>query len=563
MPRLSPALLGIGVLITAPAVAQDFIRGDSNEDGVVTMADSHRTLRYLFFPESGTFCGDAADFDNSGDFNITDPIKNMRYQVLNGSPPLSPFPQPGPDTGVNKYDAGTFPCTEYGGGEPVEDPAATIRILDSVVEGGADLEATILLAMSSSKRIAGYMAEIDAGGIIAPTQLSHDTDVSAGLFDLTGTLNTGFLGAATNPETDRLRIGFLSTFVGEVWIAPGESEVVLELTVCLDPATPPGEYPLALTAGELVEHESGRRIDPALIGGTLTIADPLPSGECSIERTTPTSKSQLDIVFELGESSGPPGSLVEVPFLVTTTDKAVTHGLNFSIDFDETALELVDVRTTLARPDGEPWRNEAFQADNSDAVPGSGSDEGYGTGRYSYSYWYGADEGFAFPTNEEFSALSLIFEIKADASLGTAEVAFRDGYDFCHVGGETTSCYPQGNRIVSGQAELSPHLVSSFVLVNGLINIVPDVTIFRRGDSNGDRAVDISDALNTLGYLFLGERRPACFDAADANDDGKLDIADPIDTLHHLFSGGGSLPPPSEEPGEDPTEDGITCAGIQ
>ena len=555
MARLSLAGLGLGVLLAAPASAQDFIRGDSNGDGVVTLADSHRSL-YYFFLGGEPLCEDAADFDNSGEPNISDPIKNLRYQVLNDPPPPSPFPGIGPDSGAPD----SLLCDDYGGGEPVEDPAATIRVLDEVVDG-EDLEATILLAVSSSKRIAGYLAEIDAGGVIAPTQVSHEAGtVSAGLFDLTGTLNAGFLAAATNPSTNRLRIGFLSSFLGAIWIAPGENEIVLEVNVCLEPGTPPGEYPLALTAGELVEYESGGRIDPELIGGTLTIAAPLPSEDCLIERTVPTSKSQLDIVFELGESSGPPGSQVEVPFLITTTDQARTQGLLFSIDFDETALELVDVTTALPRPDEQPWRYEKFQADNSDDVPGSGADEGYGTGRYAYSSFYGPESSMHFPTNEEFTALNLVFEIKPDASLGTAEVTFHDGYDFCVEGGGTINCFPVGNRLIAGQVELSPNLVSSFVLVNGLINIVPDVTIFRRGDSNGDRAVDISDALNTLGYLFLGDRRPACFDAADANDDGKLDIADPIGTLEHLFSSGGPLPPPSSEEGEDPTEDGLTCS---
>src|SRR5262245_55940031 len=49
---------------------------------------------------------------------------------------------------------------------------------------------------------------------------------------------------------------------------------------------------------------------------------------------------------------------------------------------------------------------------------------------------------------------------------------------------------------------------------------------FWRGDANKDGAIDLSDAINILGYEFLGN--PAtlpCLDAADANDSGELDIA--------------------------------------
>jgi hypothetical protein len=82
---------------------------------------------------------------------------------------------------------------------------------------------------------------------------------------------------------------------------------------------------------------------------------------------------------------------------------------------------------------------------------------------------------------------------------------------------------------------------------------------FRRGDSNGDRNVDISDAISALAFLFLGGIPPVCPDAADANDDGTVDISDSIGILNHLFLGG--LPPrvPFPDCGADPTIDGLGC----
>ena len=38
---------------------------------------------------------------------------------------------------------------------------------------------------------------------------------------------------------------------------------------------------------------------------------------------------------------------------------------------------------------------------------------------------------------------------------------------------------------------------------------------FRRGDSNDDGAVDVSDAITTLGVLFLGDGEITCRDAAE------------------------------------------------
>ncbi len=84
---------------------------------------------------------------------------------------------------------------------------------------------------------------------------------------------------------------------------------------------------------------------------------------------------------------------------------------------------------------------------------------------------------------------------------------------------------------------------------------------FRRGDSNEDKALDLSDAVSTLEYLFRGGRAPACPDAADANDDGRLDLSDAVYTLNALFLGGPQPPAPGTDGcGPDPTEDELsTC----
>lgn len=41
---------------------------------------------------------------------------------------------------------------------------------------------------------------------------------------------------------------------------------------------------------------------------------------------------------------------------------------------------------------------------------------------------------------------------------------------------------------------------------------------FRRGESNGDGEIDISDSLAILPHLFLDDSRLGCLDAADPND---------------------------------------------
>lgn len=70
---------------------------------------------------------------------------------------------------------------------------------------------------------------------------------------------------------------------------------------------------------------------------------------------------------------------------------------------------------------------------------------------------------------------------------------------------------------------------------------------FRRGDANSDGAVDVSDAVRMLMWLFQGGSAPTCLDTADANDDESTDIADPVYVLSYLVLGG----PPPPSPGPD------------
>ena len=67
---------------------------------------------------------------------------------------------------------------------------------------------------------------------------------------------------------------------------------------------------------------------------------------------------------------------------------------------------------------------------------------------------------------------------------------------------------------------------------------------FRRADINASGLVDISDAVATFSYLFLGGSSPGCMDAADSNGDGVVDISDGVNTLSFLFEGGRSIPDP-------------------
>jgi hypothetical protein len=83
---------------------------------------------------------------------------------------------------------------------------------------------------------------------------------------------------------------------------------------------------------------------------------------------------------------------------------------------------------------------------------------------------------------------------------------------------------------------------------------------FRRGDSNLDGQVDISDPVHVLLFLFAGGETPGCEDGADVDDSGAIDLSDAIFILNHLFRGGAAPPAPGPTGcGPDPSPDGLSC----
>jgi hypothetical protein len=79
-------------------------------------------------------------------------------------------------------------------------------------------------------------------------------------------------------------------------------------------------------------------------------------------------------------------------------------------------------------------------------------------------------------------------------------------------------------------------------------------TGFRRGDADGNGKLDLTDAISTLQFLYMGYTAPTCMDAADTDDSGKLDLTDAISSLQFQFMGGDPpAPPGSTTCGQDPT----------
>lgn len=540
------AALLLVLVASGQATAVDFLRGDANGDGGVSISDSHHVLNYLFLGGTEPECMEGVDTNEDTTVNIADSIKILQYLYLGGPAPDAPFPDVGPDP-QDKPDEENLPCDSYGNGSPLDDPAALLEVVDVAAPGGADRRAYITLAVSNSTSLAGYACSIlDGAGVIEEYDSStfEPTVFPRSLIGLDD--EGGFKWVRVTGG--RLDVAVINHLVWPQWIPPGESVPFVEVPVCLRPETVAGDYQFTLESAELVDAESGRAIYPSLADGTLTVlTDVEAEAPCS---EPPIPPEDIHILFKLEETTAEAGGEAAVPFVVKS-DRG-SQGFGFSVDFEEEVLQVTDILMLWERPDGTPYDLAVFEFNNANSNAGSaGLDEGFVVGVAVISL---TDSEAVLPPGEEVPVLEFRFAVSAEAT-GSTELVFEDG-------GQGTGG-PVNNRLIASGRDITPALASSFVFIDGKVNIIPDGSPFRhpflRADANADGLVNISDPQATLNYLFLGRGEPACHDAADSNDDGELNIADPIATLQVLFLGVGAVPPPFLGCGLDLTEDELAC----
>ncbi|MBI4584677.1 MAG: hypothetical protein HY717_11740 [Planctomycetes bacterium] len=95
-------------VVLEPLVDRPFIRGDSNCDGEVNLNDAMVILYYLFLGSSSISCEDAADVDDQGSIDITDPIYIFLHFFRGGPSPPHPYPKLGAD--LTKDELGFISC---------------------------------------------------------------------------------------------------------------------------------------------------------------------------------------------------------------------------------------------------------------------------------------------------------------------------------------------------------------------------------------------------------------------------------------------------------------------
>ncbi len=145
------------------------------------------------------------------------------------------------------------------------------------------------------------------------------------------------------------------------------------------------------------------------------------------------------------------------------------------------------------------------------------------------------------PASQEAWIASAVFEVSSGAATGISR------FEFPALTGDSET-----PTVFFGSAVRVPNLEP------GRLQLLTSVGTFIRGDANDDGAVDITDVLVLLGYLFQDGPLP-CADGADLDDDGAVQFSDVFSLLGHLFGAAPAPPDPWPLPSGDPTADVLGC----
>jgi hypothetical protein len=327
--------------------------------------------------------------------------------------------------------------------------------------------------------------------------------------------------------------------------APGDRSILSLCDLALE------RPPLLCLENRIVVNQTERYLVETR-DGSLTILDgpatrpdrPPEPPEAAVYPSLP-SPEEIAFEVEVGGAVLRPGGK-EAPVEVFARAGVEYVALQIPIDFDERYLRLVRAE--------DHGITGTVIADNRDDAPGAGGDEGHAV------IAIGAESGARrlAAAGERLHAATLWFRALPAAAevlevpIRVAPVIDSRGLSYApwigvrHGGGTGT----YGETV----ARIEPIRIA-----DGRTTILPEVSLFVRGDANDDGRVDLTDSIATLGFLFMGGERIACADAADVTDDGRIDLSDPVAGMEFLFLDRARLTSPFPNPGPDPTPDDLSC----
>lgn len=230
---------------------------------------------------------------------------------------------------------------------------------------------------------------------------------------------------------------------------------------------------------------------------------------------------------------GSPGEIVEAVYLLVLTppdSQDETCGWSISLTADNATIDCIWVlpsEHSCAPPISTDASELLEQIESSFTASGLTSlGRGDCEGRLgaASATILGFDQPLFLPAGQPSTIAAILVRFSVRAQPYEATLQYTDGCGRSDPFKNRVSLCPPGDDSYYVTPETNRQAV-----------VITSEIMLRRGDCNDDGRVDISDAICTLNWLFLGGAAPGCVAAVNANGDESTDLSDAVYVLNCLF----------------------------
>jgi len=169
---------------------------------------------------------------------------------------------------------------------------------------------------------------------------------------------------------------------------------------------------------------------------------------------------------------------------------------------------------------------------------------------YTLTFNTASDRGAAIEYHVELLAMDESADPVVETVLGTATgslssndlAASSDRIVFTATAGHANLGERIAIRLLKGAGDWHYNVYYDNIQLDSVRDREP---VFKRGDTDGNGSLDLTDVIRTLTWQFVGGVEISCPDAADIDDDGEISLTDAIRSLSYQFAGiAGTAPEP-------------------
>ncbi|MCZ6794806.1 MAG: dockerin type I domain-containing protein [Planctomycetota bacterium] len=249
---------------------EEFVRGDVNVDGEVSISDAVMLRRFLFNGGRPPTCMDAADVDDNGGVDISDPIGILRQLFLGGPPFPAPAGEPGPDPTEDGIGCASFDVVEP------EETDDLLRLGEVTAAPGEEVEVPVFVTNSVEVEAFQLVVRFDPDrftpkGNAAPGRVKESLSLDGTFYEGLDPPAGSFASVHVISEEDVFVIAFIPDFLGltmEFMLPPGEETLAFKIRGTIPETAPAG----TTTTLEPTNGPSGGGVGPEALRNEFTHA---------------------------------------------------------------------------------------------------------------------------------------------------------------------------------------------------------------------------------------------------------------------------------------------------